>query len=296
MRASGGTDDHGLISAINSRTGAGLAFTGRAETGKAGGAVFAEWPDGRPAVVTMFLGGISDAERVADVLNRLQDQGLPVPRHELVVNLDHRVAFVQERLPKGRPGKLSPERIDQIVEINERFAGVLGNLPDVPPVANWFQKDGDPRRIADLIPPHDRRAHEVLREMIRLATRTSNAETLAGSDLVHVDLSAANVLFDDEGSATAVVDWNLGAYRGDRRLALVQTRFDREWFVQSPNPEPSQIAAARHLDEILTTRIPPDTLRIYWAHWLLHQLPKALRNGSATVIDWQLSMAEGRLR
>ena len=57
---------------------------------------------------------------------------------------------------------------------------------------------------------------------------------LAGQELVHVDLSAAKVLFDDEDRATAVVDWNLGVYRG----ALVQTRFDREWFVRPMRTTP----------------------------------------------------------
>jgi len=55
---------------------------------------------------------------------------------------------------------------------------------------------------------------------------------------------------------TPVVDWNLGVYRGDRRLALVQTRFDREWFVRRPAAE--------------TPSEPPR-------------------------VDWQLALAESRL-
>ena len=119
---------------------------------------------------------------------------------------------------------------------------------------------------------------------------------LAVHDLVHVDLSAANVLFDDEDRATAVVDWNLGVYRGDRRLALVQTRFDREWFVRRPDADDTEMAAARRLDDILSDRIAPDTLRVYWAHWLPHHLPRAFRSGAQAVIDWQLELAELRLR
>ena len=119
---------------------------------------------------------------------------------------------------------------------------------------------------------------------------------LAGQDLVHVDLSAANVLFDDEDRATAVVDWNLGVYRGDRRLALVQTRFDREWFVRRPDADDTEMAAARRLDDILHDRIAPATLRVYWAYWLRHHLPRAFRSGAPAVIDWQLELAESRLR
>lgn len=290
-------DDDALVGAINRRTGAGLTVHGRAEFGKLGGAIFVEWPDGRPAVATIFHGGLADAERVTHVLNHLQSRGFPVPRHELVVDLDDRVAFVQERLHQGASRTLTTKRIDGIVEINERFAGALTDLSDVPPVAQWFQQDGvDPRHILDLVPQHDRRARDVLGEIIDLTTTASGAELLTGNDLVHVDLSAANVLFDEDDSATAVVDWNLGVYRGNRLVALIQTRFDREWFVQPHNADATQVAAARHLDEILAARIPPDTLRTYWAYWLLHQLPKAFRSGSPSVIDWQLAMAESRLR
>ena len=118
---------------------------------------------------------------------------------------------------------------------------------------------------------------------------------MVGTDLVHVDLSAANVLFDENDRATAVVDWNLGAYRGDRLFALVQTRFDREWFVRSPDPDPVENAAAAHLDEILLNRISPATLRVYWARWMLHHLSRAIRSGSSEVVDWHLDMAESRL-
>ncbi len=289
-------DDLEMVAAINRVTGAGLTVRGRSVFGKLGGAVFVDRPDGRPAVVTIFQGAVSDAERVARVLNELRDRGLPVPRHECVVDLGDHVAFVQERLPKGPSRMLSPRRVDELVKINDRFAGVMIDFPDVPPVAQWFlQDDDDQQPIVDLVPPGDHRAGDVVGEIVRLTTGTSSVETLAGPDLVHVDLSAANVLFDDADTATAVVDWNLGIFRGDRRLALVQTRLDREWFVQRPDADPTQVAAARHLDEILAERIEPDTLRTYWAYWLLHQLPKAFRGGSAAVIEWQLQLAESRL-
>jgi hypothetical protein len=59
------------------------------------------------------------------MLAYVRDRGLPVPRHELVVGLNDGVVFVQERLAGAPPGRLTPARIDAIVEINDRFAGVL---------------------------------------------------------------------------------------------------------------------------------------------------------------------------
>lgn len=292
---SAASEDHAVIAALNHRTGAGLVVAGRAEFGKLGGAIFVEWPDGRSAVVTTFLGSLADAERVVDVLNYSHGRGLPVPRHDLVVDIGDRILFVQQRLRQGASRRLTPARVDAMVEINDRFANALTDRPDVPPVSQWFHQPGaDSHQTSDLVTEHDPRARDVLGEIIRLTT-TSLDETATGTDLVHVDLSAANVLFDENDSATAVVDWNLGAYRGDRLLALVQTRFDREWFVRSPNADAVETDAAHHLDEILADRIHPNTLRTYWAYWLLHHLHKAIRGASPTIIDWQLRMAESRL-
>ena len=264
--------------------------------GELGGAIFVEWPDGRPGAVTVFHGGIVDAHHVAGVLNSLQTQGLPVPRHELVVELGDRVVFVQQRLRSGSSRRLSPKRVDAIVEINERFADAVAGRPDVAPVSQWFQPPGgDSRHLAELVPEDDRRARELVQEIVRLTTEAPD-DVLAGHDLVHVDLSAANVLFDEEDRATAVVDWNLGVYRGDRRLALVQTRFDREWFVRRADADETEVAAARRLDDVLVDQIDPDTLRVYWAYWLRHHLPKAFRSEVSTVIDWHLELAESRLQ
>jgi hypothetical protein len=186
--------------------------------------------------------------------------------------------------------------VDEIVGINELFADVLSGRPDVPSVSDWFRPAGEDRdRKFQYVPEDDRRAREVVQEIVRL-TSSAEDDVLAGGDLVHVDLSAANVLFDEEDRATAVVDWNLGVYRGDHQLALVQTRFDREWFVRRADADETELAAARRLDEVLADRIAPDTLRLYWAYWLGHHIPGAFRSGDSTVIEWQLALAETRLQ
>ncbi|GAA4952314.1 hypothetical protein HD597_000282 [Nonomuraea thailandensis] len=117
------TRDHEIVSAINRRTGAGLRIVGRALQGRVGGAIYAEWPDGRQAVVTRFVGSLAEAKRTADALAYVRDRGLPVPRHDLVVDLDDEVMFVQERLRGAPPRRLTPGTIDAIVEINDRFVG-----------------------------------------------------------------------------------------------------------------------------------------------------------------------------
>jgi aminoglycoside phosphotransferase (APT) family kinase protein len=285
--------DHEIVSAINQRTGAGLRVIGRAPHGRLGGAIYASWPDGRLAVVTRFLGPLAEARRTAEVLAYVRDRGLPVPRHDLVVELDDGVAFVQERLPSAPPRRMTPARVDAIVEINDRFAGALAARPDVPVRTLCPDRSGDPCPRHDVLEAHSPRSRRVLSEMLRILRR--EPREMVGNDLVHVDLTAANVLFDENDHATGVVDWNLGAYRGDRLFALVQTRLDREWFVRSPDADPVENAAAARLDEILVDRIAPRTLRMYWAHWMLHQFSRVIGSAPPEVIDWHLDMAESRL-
>jgi hypothetical protein len=287
-------DDEALVAAVNRRTGAALHMTGRARHGELGGAIYARWPDGRRAVVTRFLGSLAEAKRTAALLAYVRDRGLPVPRHDLVLEIDGRVVFVQERLPSAGPRRLTPARIDAIVEINDRFAGALIDRPDVPvpPMCIDRGPDADPRH--QVVAGHGARSRRVLEEVVRISRQIPFAPP--GNDLVHVDLSAANVLFDENDRATGVVDWNLGAYRGDRLFALVQTRLDREWFVRSPDADPVETAAAQHLDAVLADRVPPDVLRWYWACWMLHQLCRVLPSQASDVVDWHLELAESRLR
>lgn len=282
--------DRQVVAAINRATDAGLTATGRALFGKLGGAIYAEWPDGRPAVITRFTGPADEADRTVDVLTYVRDRGLPVPRHEPAVRLGDGVYFVQERLPSAPPQPLSPARMEAIVGVNDRFADALAERPDIPPPPLSRTDTRDPRHAA--LAARGPRGRRVLDLIVRAI---GHAPLESGADLVHVDLSGANVLFDEHGTATAVVDWNLGAYRGDRHFALVQTRFDREWFVQSPDPDPVETAAAHRLDEILAERLPADVLRRYWAQWLLHHLDRALRAAPPETIEWHLALAESRL-
>lgn len=286
-------EDEAVIDAINRVTGAGLTLAGRAEHGTLGGAILVETRSGQPGVVTHYLGPLSDARRTASLMNALQDEGLPVARHPLAIQIEGDVLLVQERLPGTPPTDVTPALMAAIVDLNDRFAHILVERPEIPILPLCLTASGTPYPRHEVLAEHSDRSLRVLDAITTLGARFP--EEMAGDDLVHVDLTPSNLLLDATGVITGVVDWNLGAFRGDRHLALVKTRFELEWGLRSPVPEPSLVASALQLDDVLATRVPEADLQKYWAHRLLHQLHWCLQFAPPDVVDWHLDLAEDHL-
>ncbi len=285
--------DQVVLDAINEVADIELTLEGRADRGTSGGAILISLPDRRPGVVTRFLGPVAEAERTREVLSYVRRRGLPVPQHHLVVEVGADVFLVQERLPGRPPGVLTPAVVDGIIGLNDKFAGALRSRRDVPTLALCLTASGDPYPRHEVLAGHSERSRRLLREI--RAIGQAGPDEAVGDDLLHIDLTPDNILFDEAGSVTGVVDWNLGVYRGDRSLALVKTRFDLQWQLQTPAPDPETVAAARHLDRHLEACVPVETLRRYWAHRLLYQLHWTLPSSPPDVVDWHLAFAEARL-
>ncbi len=287
------SDDQAVIEAINTHTGAGLIRTGRAADGTLGGAIFVDLPDGLPGVVTRYLGSLAEARRTASVLDLARRRGLPVPQQQVIAALGEDVFVVHERLPGSPPTKITTAVIDAMIEINDRFAHLLAEHPEVSTLPLCLRQSGDPYPRHEVLAGHSDRSRRIL-AAIRTVGRELPGEP-TGDDLVHIDLTPPNLLFDEAGVITGVVDWNLGAYRGDRHLALVKSRFDLEWALQSEEPSPGSVAAAERLDQVLAERVEESDLRRYWAHRMLYQLHWALQFEPPEVVSWHLDVAEERL-
>lgn len=285
--------DQVLVDAINRESGESLVMTGRATEGTSGSAIFVDLADGQPGVVTHFLGSYAHAVQTAGILEHARSQGLPVPRHHRVIPVGPEILVIQERIPGEPPTKITTTVLDAVVEVNERFARILADRHDVPTLPLCLTDSGHPYPRHEVLAEHSSRSRRILHAIHGIGQ--NHPGDVVADDLLHVDLDLSNVLFNHDGEITGVVDWNLGAYRGDRHLALVKTRFEQEWALHDPAPDPGLIAAAKHLDELLTQRVPPADLRRYWASRLLYQLHWILQSGPLDVVDWHLSVAEARL-
>ena len=284
-----------VLAEVNERTGSGLRFVRMADSGASGGAAYVEWPDGRPGVLTQPYASVERMRLTAEILETARSRGLPIPRHELVVELaDGSAAVVQERLSGAPTGYVDVGVIDALVAMNERFADLLVNRRDVPIPPLNLRPCTPPHPGQEILRQHSDRTRRILDRIYEIGA--DEPSEMGGDDLVHVDYARGNILWDRRYRISGVVDWNFGVARGDRRFALVGLRSDLEWGALFP-PDRSLVArdAAERLDEILDEAIEPTTLRRYWAHWTLSKLHGVIPMNSPDWIELFLSLGERRL-
>ncbi|WP_152362047.1 phosphotransferase [Microlunatus speluncae] len=275
-----------VVEEINARTGSGLVITGLADQiGGVSSAAFVAWPDGRQSALTRPRTPLALMRLTATVLGEARAQGLPVPTYQLVLQLDHGyLAVVQERLPGRHVETLDRTTVAAFVAMNERFAGLLRRHPEVPPPPA-FPADGPGYgAFEDTIGGHSRRGRRLLTRL--LAVDGGRPLRLAGDDLVHVDYSPGNVLFDESGRVSGVVDWNFGAARGDRRYALIGLAWGSVGRRTIKAGEQACIDAA-------LAELQPATRRSYEAHWAAYNVHRSIVEGfSADRILSDLAFAE----
>ncbi len=275
-----------VVDELNARHGCGLRFVGIADqVGGTSSAAFVEWPDGRAAALTRTLAPASRMRQTAEVLELARSVGIPVPRYELITELaDGYVTVVQERMPGRHVYDAGEETIDTIVAENERFAGLLAERADVP-VADAFPASsaGDYGPWEQTLGRYDDRSLRLLRAL--RALDGGRPYEMPGADLVHTDYSVDNILLDECGRVSGIVDWNQGAARGDCRFALVGLRMGSAGLRL---PRDASARADEHL-----SLLDGDLLRVYQAHWRLRVVHGSIHKGFAPKrIDADIRAAE----
>lgn len=283
------SDPESLVAEVNLRAGCDLSFVGIAERGASGGALYVRWPDGRDAVLSRSPTSVVRMRQTAGVLEQARAAGIPVPRHDVVIELDGGVvALVQERLPGAPVRELSAAVIDAMVEANESFTGLLADRPDVP-IPAMYLRDGDPDHANhDLLEQYSDRSRRLLARIREVGA--NEPHEMVGNDLVHPDYTFGNVLYDDRGDVSGIVDWNWGVLRGDRRYALAQIYIDIFWGSLAPGS--GSRSALDRLDEVVRELVDPQLLQMYFAHITLDQLDSWIRYKNRGATDRFLRMGE----
>jgi aminoglycoside phosphotransferase (APT) family kinase protein len=229
-----------------------------------------------------------------DVLDLAKAKELPVPAQELVAELpDGRIVVVQERLPGNPIRRIDVPLVDALVAINDGFAGLLADRPDVPGPKLGLRQSGPDHPRHEALAGYDDRTRGMLAR-IRAIGETVPDE-LPGNDLVHPDFARGNVLVDRDGQISGVIDWSSAALRGDRAFALVSLRSDLEWRTFYDSSEWVPQSVVDRLDSVLRTTIEPTVLDACWAHWTLHKAYAAIRGGAAKELDMWLRLGDSWL-
>ncbi|MFD2078253.1 Phosphotransferase enzyme family protein [Actinopolymorpha cephalotaxi] len=282
-----------VVAEINQRTGDKLELTGLSDqVGGVSSAAYVRWPDGRAGVVTRPTIPLAYMHLTAEILRMVRAHGLPVPRYDVILQLaDGMVTVVQERLPGKHVTRFSAGLIEEMVATNERFAGLLADRPDVPPPPQFPRLVAGEHPWEETLGRYDERSRRILERFLEIDD--GEPFEMTGDDVVHTDFSFGNVLFDDHGTVSAVVDWNFGIARGDRRFALLDMRDNL--VIERRSSEGFQEAVDR-LDEILAATLGEDLLRIYRIHRSVHSVHRSISNGfRPEKIEYDLEAAQCRL-
>lgn len=260
-----------MVERIAAITGVRLTVEGPCPGGEVG-AAYVRWPDGRRSVLSE---GRADTAALLDVARAA---GVPTARQELSARIDGRRVVVQQRLPGRVPATVDAPLVHAMVELTDRFAGLLADRPDLPAPELYLDADGPGFCLHEPPAGHSRRTARLLGWVHDVAaTGIAHAD---GDDLVHLDLHPGNVLTEG-GRITGVVDWD-GAGRGDRHFDLVTLLFN----LTGTAPHLAPIVADR------LTGVHPDRRRAYWAHMSLRQVDWSIRHHDAATVDHWLGVAE----
>ncbi|HET6531530.1 MAG TPA: phosphotransferase [Actinoplanes sp.] len=284
-----------LVERIAEITGVRLVLEGPCPGGEVG-AAYVRWPDGRRSVLN------EGHTRTGPLLDLARAAGVPTARQELSAHIDGVRVIVQQRLPGTPPTTIDASLVRQMVDLNDRLAGLLAVPQDgahaghphqrhqraaghqraasrraAQPAELYLTDDGPGFCLHRPLAAHSRRTARLLAWVHEVGSADTPAD---GDDLVHLDYQPGNVLVQD-GRITGLIDWD-GAGRGDRHLDLVVLRF--YLLHQAP-------ALTGIVDERLTG-VDPARVRAYWAHISLRQVDWSIRHHDAATVDRWLDIAE----
>jgi Ser/Thr protein kinase RdoA (MazF antagonist) len=268
-----------VLAELAAATGVRLTVDGSPSGGQVG-ACYVRWPDGHRSVLTYIPADHRAwAHQGAELAGIARSAGVPAPRYELVAELADVVAVVQELLPGTAPTTVTRRTVESMVELHSRLRGLLAGRADLPMASLYLRADGPGFCLHGPMATWDRRTAQLLAEIE--AAGAELPERLAGDDLVHFDFHAENVLVDNAGMVTGVVDWD-GAARAHGALDLMTLRFD----LARRCPD-----LGRWVGALLRESAIPAVWLSCWAHMSLRLVDWAIREWTADEVDAWLRVA-----
>lgn len=259
--------DTGLVlRELAATTGLALTWDGTCPGGQVG-AAYVRWPDGHRSVLTWQPAGNAASTRQACALLEVaRSSGVPAPRYELVQELPSAVVVLQELLPGRPPVAVGRRTVESMIAVNRRCRGLLADHHDLPAASLYLLADGPGYCLHEPLARYDRHTARLLAEIHEIGA--TGPEHLLGDDLVHHDFHPENVLINDAGTVTGVVDWD-AIGRGNGDFDLITLRFD----LARRAPD-----LGRWLGEQLTDRVPGEVARVCWAHMSLRLVDWSIRH------------------
>jgi hypothetical protein len=268
-----------VLAELAAATGVRLTEDGRPAGGQIG-ACYVRWPDSHRSVLTCLPAEHRAwADSGAELAGIARAAGVPAPRYELIAELPGVVAVVQELLPGTAPSRVSRRTVESMVELNSRLRGLLAGRADLPMASLYLRTDGPGFCLHGPMAGYDRRTERLL--ALIEAAGAELPERLAGDDLAHFDFHPENVLVDQAGTVTGVVDWD-GAARAHGALDLMTLRFDLA--LRAPD-------LGRWVGTLLRDAATPAVWLGCWAHMSLRLVDWAIREQTADEVSAWLSVA-----
>lgn len=259
-------------------TGLVLTWDGACPGGQVG-ASYVRWPDGHRSVLTC-AGDAAPARQACALLEVARSSGVPAPRYELVQELPSAVVIVQELLPGRPPATVGRRTVESMVAVNRRCRGLLAGRHDLPAPSLYLLADGPGFCLHEPLARYDRRTAQLLAEIHEIGA--AGPEHLSGDDLIHLDFHPENVLIDDAGTVTGVVDWD-AIGRGNGDFDLITLRFD----LARRAPD-----LGSWLGEQLADRVPDEVAQVCWAHLSLRLVDWSIRHLTPADVNAWLDVAE----
>jgi hypothetical protein len=268
-----------VLAELATATGVRLVSEGWCRGGQIG-ACYVRWADGHRSVLTAGPpGGLEAAQRAAALTADARAAGVPAPRYELVAGLPSCTAAVQELLPGTVPATVTRRTVTSMVEVTRRCRGLLADRTDLPAPSLFLRTDGPGFCLHGAMASYDPRTAQLLAAIEEAGAGLP--EHLTGEALVHFDLHPENVLADETGEVTGVVDWD-GAARSDGALDLMTLRFD----LARRAPE-----LGHWVGGLLRESAPEEVRLACWAHMSLRLVDWAIRELTADDVEAWLRVA-----